>query len=303
MSMTDPIADMLVRIKNALAVGKPQVSMPASKMKLAIANVLKSEGYIGEFRVVGEGAKAKLEIIRNGKRQNLDVSVGALPDDDADIGTGTGADGSAERSSNRLGVAVSDLTAEQKQVIFDRLSRAREDALLTGELEPTNEAYALAKIAGIVQTRSYRRQYGASYISAMPTNLYGPGDHFHPSVSHVIPALIKKCVEAKENGDLSVSVWGTGTASRDYLYVADAAQAIVLAAEVRNNQVTARVRFSQADSSDSRIHGGSGLGLAVSKSIIGHMHGSIGYMPNTPQGSCFYIELPFDASIQPGQLP
>jgi GDP-L-fucose synthase len=69
----------------------------------------------------------------------------------------------------------------------------------------------------------------------IPTNLYGPGDHFHPSVSHVIPALIKKCVEAKENGDSSVSVWGTGTASRDYLYVVDAAQAIVLAAQTRNS--------------------------------------------------------------------
>jgi len=69
----------------------------------------------------------------------------------------------------------------------------------------------------------------------IPTNLYGPGDHFHPSVSHVIPALIKKCVEAKENGDSSVSVWGTGTASRDYLYVVDAAQAIVLAAQMGNS--------------------------------------------------------------------
>lgn len=87
----------------------------------------------------------------------------------------------------------------------------REDSLLTGPLEPTNEAYALAKIAGIVQIQSYRRQYGASFISAMPTNLYGPGDNFALETSHVLPALIRRFHEAKRDGAPEVTLWGSGT--------------------------------------------------------------------------------------------
>ncbi|MDX3763032.1 GDP-L-fucose synthase [Streptomyces sp. AK02-04a] len=101
----------------------------------------------------------------------------------------------------------------------------REDALLTGPLEPTNEPYALAKIAGIVQVQSYRRQYGASFIAAMPTNLYGPGDNFDLQTSHVLPALIRRFHEAKINGADEVVVWGSGTPRREFLHVDDLAAA------------------------------------------------------------------------------
>ena len=102
-----------------------------------------------------------------------------------------------------------------------------EDALLTGTLEPTNEPYAIAKIAGIKLCESYNRQYGTDYRSVMPTNLYGPGDNYHPENSHVIPAMIRRFHEAKENGDTTVTVWGTGTPYREFLYVDDMAEASV----------------------------------------------------------------------------
>ncbi|MFF7411890.1 GDP-L-fucose synthase family protein [Streptomyces lydicus] len=100
-----------------------------------------------------------------------------------------------------------------------------EDALLSGPLEPTNEAYAIAKIAGLVQIRSYRRQYGSSFVSAMPTNLYGPGDNFDLETSHVLPALIRRFHEAKENGLTELTLWGTGTPRREFLHVDDLAAA------------------------------------------------------------------------------
>ncbi|SFX56052.1 GDP-L-fucose synthase [Streptomyces atratus] len=103
-----------------------------------------------------------------------------------------------------------------------------ESALLTGALEPSNEAYALAKIAGIVQTRSYRRQYGASYISAMPTNLYGPGDNFDLETSHVLPALIRRFHEARRDGSSAVTLWGSGSPRREFLHVDDLAAACLL---------------------------------------------------------------------------
>ena len=101
----------------------------------------------------------------------------------------------------------------------------REDALLTGTLEPTNEPYAIAKIAGIKLCESYNRQYGVDYRSVMPTNLYGPGDNYHPENSHVIPALIRRFHEAKEARLPSVVIWGTGTPRREFLYVDDMAEA------------------------------------------------------------------------------
>ena len=107
----------------------------------------------------------------------------------------------------------------------------REDALLTGPLEPTNEPYAIAKIAGIKLCESYNRQYGAShgvdYRSVMPTNLYGPGDNYHPENSHVIPALIRRFHEAKVNNAPTVTIWGSGTPKREFLYVDDMAAASV----------------------------------------------------------------------------
>lgn len=101
----------------------------------------------------------------------------------------------------------------------------REDALLTDTLEPTNEPYALAKIAGIKLCESYNRQYGTDFRSVMPTNLYGQGDNFHPENSHVIPALMRRFHEAKERGDTEVVVWGSGKAMREFLHVDDMAAA------------------------------------------------------------------------------
>jgi GDP-L-fucose synthase len=102
-----------------------------------------------------------------------------------------------------------------------------EAALLTGPLEPTNKAYAVAKIAGLMLCESYRRQYGADFISAMPTNLYGPGDNFDLESSHVVPALLRKIDEAKRRGDPTVPVWGTGRPRREFLHVDDCADALV----------------------------------------------------------------------------
>lgn len=101
----------------------------------------------------------------------------------------------------------------------------REDALLTGILEPTNEPYAVAKIAGIKLCESYNRQYGTDYRSVMPTNLYGPGDNFHPENSHVMPALIRRFHEAVRDGVGQVAIWGSGTPRREFLHVDDMAQA------------------------------------------------------------------------------
>ena len=102
-----------------------------------------------------------------------------------------------------------------------------EDALLTGPLEPTNEAYAIAKIAGIKLAQAYRQQYGRDYISAMPTNLYGPGDNFDLAASHVLPALIRKADDARRSGHAELIIWGSGTPRREFLHVDDCADALV----------------------------------------------------------------------------
>lgn len=107
----------------------------------------------------------------------------------------------------------------------------REEYLLTGPLEPSNEPYAVAKIAGILLCQSYNRQYGTRFISVMPTNLYGPGDNFDAHTSHVLPALIRKFAEAKRQARGSVQVWGTGTARREFLHVDDMADACVFLME------------------------------------------------------------------------
>jgi GDP-L-fucose synthase len=113
--------------------------------------------------------------------------------------------------------------------IYPRLAEQpmNEAALLTGPLEPTNEPYAIAKIAGIKLCESYNRQYGRDYRSVMPTNLYGPGDNYHPENSHVIPALIRRFHEAKTSAAPEVVIWGTGTPKREFLYVDDMAAASV----------------------------------------------------------------------------
>lgn len=103
----------------------------------------------------------------------------------------------------------------------------QESALLESQLEPTNEAYALAKIAGLKLCQYYRRQYGVMFHSAMPTNLYGPGDNYHPDNSHVLPALIRRIHEAHQAGDPQVTIWGTGKPRREFLYVDDLADALL----------------------------------------------------------------------------
>jgi GDP-L-fucose synthase len=107
----------------------------------------------------------------------------------------------------------------------------REEELLTGPLEPTNEWYAVAKIAGIKLCQAFRRQYAADFISLMPTNLYGPGDNYHPDHSHVLPALIRRVHEAKREGAPTVTVWGTGSPRREFLFVDDLADACVFVLE------------------------------------------------------------------------
>ncbi len=110
----------------------------------------------------------------------------------------------------------------------------QEDSLLTSSLEPTNEAYAIAKIAGLKLCEFYRRQYGVCYHSAMPTNLYGPGDHYHPENSHVLPALIRRFHEAKLSNAPEVAIWGTGTPLREFLHADDAAAGILHLLQLEN---------------------------------------------------------------------
>jgi GDP-L-fucose synthase len=107
----------------------------------------------------------------------------------------------------------------------------REEDLLSGKLEPTNDAYAIAKIAGIKLCEAYRKQYGANFISAMPTNLYGPNDNFDLTASHVVPALMRKFHEARIGGEPEVMIWGTGSAQREFLHVDDLADACVFLME------------------------------------------------------------------------
>ena len=137
-----------------------------------------------------------------------------------------------------------------------------EDALLTGKLEPTNEPYALAKIAGIKMCESYNRQYGQShgvdYRSVMPTNLYGPGDNYHPENSHVIPALIRRFHEAKVSNAPGVVIWGTGTPKREFLYVDDMAAASVFVMQLDKNTYD-----SQTSPMQSHINVGFGSDITI----------------------------------------
>jgi len=121
----------------------------------------------------------------------------------------------------------------------------REEALLTGALEPTNEAYALAKISGLKLVQGYRRQYGHRWISAMPTNMYGPGDNFDLENSHVLPALIRKLYDAKVSGSPSVTLWGTGSPKREFLYSDDLGKACLFLLENYDDDVAINVGVGQ----------------------------------------------------------
>ncbi len=161
----------------------------------------------------------------------------------------------------------------------------REDALLTGTLEPTNEPYAVAKIAGIKLCESYNRQYGVDYRSVMPTNLYGPGDNYHPDHSHVIPALIRRFHEAKLAQAPSVTIWGTGTPRREFLYVDDMAAASV---HVMNLDPSTYAQHTQPMLS--HINVGSGRDLTIAElaqciaNTVGYT-GEIRYDPSKPDGT------------------
>lgn len=133
-----------------------------------------------------------------------------------------------------------------------------EEALLTGTLEPTNEPYAIAKIAGIKLCESYNRQYGTDYRSVMPTNLYGPGDNFHPDNSHVLPALIRRFHEAAENQLPSVTIWGSGTPRREFLHVDDMAEASLFVLNLPKDQYEANTQPML-----SHINVGSGEDIAI----------------------------------------
>ena len=165
----------------------------------------------------------------------------------------------------------------------------REDALLTGQLEPTNEPYAIAKIAGIKLCESYNRQYavshGVDYRSVMPTNLYGPGDNYHPTNSHVIPALIRRFHEAKVSGEPSVAIWGSGTPKREFLYVDDMAAASVFVMNLP------KALYDQHTSPmQSHINVGYGSDVTIAevaqtiRQVVGYS-GQINYDPSQPDGA------------------
>lgn len=160
-----------------------------------------------------------------------------------------------------------------------------EDALLTGKLEPTNEPYAIAKIAGIKLCESYNRQYGRDYRSVMPTNLYGPGDNYHPENSHVIPALLRRFHEARQKNAPEVLIWGSGTPRREFLYVDDMAAASVF---VMN--LDAQTYQAQVHPQLSHINVGSGADVTIAElaetvaKVVGYT-GRICYDVNKPDGA------------------
>jgi GDP-L-fucose synthase len=152
----------------------------------------------------------------------------------------------------------------------------RENSMLTGPLEPTNEPYAIAKIAGIKMVEAYRSQYGSDFINVMPTNLYGPGDNYHPEHSHVVAALIRRFHEAKLAGISNVVVWGTGTPRREFLYVDDMADACI--------------HLMKTYSSDELINIGTGEDITIAEfagvvaAAVGYT-GEISFDPSRPDGT------------------
>jgi GDP-L-fucose synthase len=162
--------------------------------------------------------------------------------------------------------------------IYPKLARQplREDSMLTGPLEPTNEPYAIAKIAGIKMVEAYRSQYGSDFINVMPTNLYGPGDNYHPEYSHVVAALIRRFHEAKVSGASDVMVWGTGTPRREFLYVDDLADACI--------------HLMKTYSNDELVNIGTGEDITIAEfarvvaGVVGYT-GTISYDSSRPDGT------------------
>lgn len=171
--------------------------------------------------------------------------------------------------------------------IYPRLAEQpmREEALLSGHLEPTNEPYAIAKIAGIKMCESYNRQYGCDFRSVMPTNLYGPGDNFHPTNSHVMPALMRRIHEAKINNSPSVVVWGSGKPKREFLHVDDMASACIHVMSLDKQLLEQHTQPMQ-----SHINVGTGIDCSIAeltnalRTAIGY-EGSILYDRHKPDGT------------------
>ncbi|MBX3583534.1 MAG: GDP-L-fucose synthase [Rhizobiaceae bacterium] len=162
--------------------------------------------------------------------------------------------------------------------IYPRLAAQpiREEALLTGPLEPTNEWYAIAKIAGIKLCEAYREQHGSDFISAMPTNLYGPGDNFDLQTSHVLPALIRKAHEARKAGLSSMTIWGSGTPRREFLHVDDCADALVFLMQ----NYSGREHINVGSGKDLTI-----LDLAKTVCRVVGFEGSLELDPGKPDGT------------------
>ena len=166
----------------------------------------------------------------------------------------------------------------------------KEEHLLTGSLEPTNRPYALAKIVGIEMCWSYNRQYGTQYLAVMPTNLYGPGDNYHPENSHVIPALIRRFHEAKLNGAPSVAIWGTGTPKREFLYSEDMADACVYLMNLPDEQFKPLLAADRNDGLPPLMNIGVGHDLSIRelaetvKAVVGYQ-GAIEFDTSKPDGT------------------
>lgn len=166
----------------------------------------------------------------------------------------------------------------------------REEYLLTGPLEPTNRPYAIAKIAGIEMCWSYNRQYGTRFLAVMPTNLYGPGDNYHPENSHVIPALIRKFHEAKLTQAPRVTVWGTGTPRREFLYSDDLAEACVLLMSLPDEQFVPLLAQERNDGLPPLVNIGVGEDMTIRelaeliREVVGFA-GEIVFDPSKPDGT------------------
>mgnify|MGYP000069534919 FL=1 len=182
---------------------------------------------------------------------------------------------------------VNDLLFLGSSCIYPKMASQpmSESALLTGTLEPTNEPYAIAKIAGIKLCESYNRQYGHNYRSVMPTNLYGPNDNFHPENSHVIPALLRRFHEAKLNGDSKVVAWGSGKPMREFLYVDDMAAASIYVMDLSQEQYEANT-----EPMSSHINVGSGVDCTIRELVetvakVVEFKGAIEFDSSKPDGA------------------
>lgn len=166
----------------------------------------------------------------------------------------------------------------------------KEEYLLTGPLEPTNRPYALAKIAGIEMCWSYNRQYNTQYLAVMPTNLYGPGDNYHPENSHVIPALIRKFHEAKINDQPTVTVWGTGTPKREFLYSYDMADACLHIMSMLDTQFKILLSSDYNDGLPPLVNIGTGEDITIGElaslisSVVGYQ-GTLTFESSKPDGT------------------